>query len=282
MPRNMVSSMLREGLYTRVVGRRILFFQRLPSTMDEAGRQAREAADQGTVILAEEQTSGRGRFQREWVSPAGNLYLSIVLRPSPQALQYLSIISGVAVVRAIRKTTGLRPTIKWPNDVKIDGKKVCGILVESALQDNRVQYAIVGIGINVAFDPSSVSELAGIATSLNLETGTEVDREVLLRHLLQELDGLYLPLQQAQAGYRPADLGQSFGGDSLDRAKREWRAVLETLSRRVEVRWHEEVYTGYAEDVDEVGNLLLRLEDGTLVALPAGEVTSAAKDQDRG
>ncbi len=264
MPGNVVSAMLREGLYTRVVGRRIIYFPRLSSTMDETARQARQGAEEGTVILAEEQVAGRGRFQRVWVSQPGNLYLSILFRPSLQALQYLSIISGVAVARAIRKSTGLKPTIKWPNDIRLRGKKVSGILVENALQDNDVQYAVVGIGVNVALDPSTVDALAGLATSLNVETARQIDREVVLKHLLQEMDGLYLALK----------------GQDFHMPVEEWKGLLDTLGSRVEVRWQDDVYTGYAEDVDEVGNLLLRLEDNTLATLPAGEVTSGESPQD--
>ena len=274
MVRNIVSGMLRQGLYTRVVGRRIVFFQRLSSTMDEGTRQAREGAEEGTVTLAEEQTAGRGRFQRAWFSLPGNLYLSIVMRPSLHALQYISIISGVAVVRAITKTTGLKPTIKWPNDVRLRGKKVCGILVENAIEASSVRYAIVGIGVNVALDLTTLEELADIATSLNVEAGTDVDRQILLRHLLQELDNLYLPLRKGHEIPRSPVPGQAQAGASLERAKEEWRGLLEMLGKRVEVRWQDEVYSGYAEDVDEVGNLLLRLGDGTLATLPAGEVTS--------
>ena len=275
MPGNIVSGMLRGGLFTRVVGRRIVYFQRLSSTMDEAARQAKEGAEDGTVILAEEQTKARGRFQRAWVSRPGNLYLSILLRPSTTALQYLSIISSVAVVRAIKSTTGLQPTIKWPNDIRLGGRKVCGILVESALQDDNVQYAVVGIGINVALDPSTECGLADIATSLNIEAGKEVDRQALLRHLLHEMDMRCLPLRQSHGGSGPADAGQVAGDADVRRTLEEWRSLLETLGGEVEVRWKDEVFAGFAEDVDEVGNLLLRLETGVLVTLPAGEVTSA-------
>ena len=104
------------------------------------------------------------------------------------------------MARAIRKTIGLRPTIKWPNDVRLGGKKVCGVLVESSLLGDSVRYAIVGIGINVALDLSVVDGLADIATSLHLEAGTEVGREALLRNLLQEVDKLYLPLRGINGG----------------------------------------------------------------------------------
>ena len=274
MPRNIVSGMLREGLYTRIVGRRVLYFQSLTSTMDEATRQAEDDAMDGTVILAEQQTAGRGRFQKSWVSPAGNLYLSIVVRPSIQALPYLSIISGVAAARAIRKTTGIRPTIKWPNDVRIGGKKVCGILVENSIEGDSVRYSIVGFGVNVSFDPSTIPELANTATNLNVEAGVEVERQVLLRHLLQEMDSLYLPLRGGGTTPPPKVGTLTAERNSLERARDEWRSLLETLGMQVEVRWQEEVYRGYAEDVDEFGNLVLRQGDGTLATLPAGEVTT--------
>ena len=274
MPRNVVAGMLREGLYTRVVGRRVLYFRRVSSTMDEAARLALEGAEDGTVVLAEEQTAARGRFDRVWVTQEGNLYLSIVLRPSRQALQYLSIVSGVAVARAIRKTIGLRPTIKWPNDVRLGGKKVCGVLVESSLLGDSVRYAIVGIGINVALDLSVVDGLADIATSLHVEAGTEVGREALLRNLLQEVDKLYLPLRGINGGPHASAPARSLGDGSLEQVMAEWRGLLETLGREVQVRWGEDVYAGYAEDVDDLGNLMLRQADGTLVTLPAGEVTA--------
>ncbi len=271
MPRNIVSDMLREGLFTRVVGSRIIYFQRLTSTMDEAVRRAREGAKEGLVVLAEEQTAGRGRFQRAWVSQPGNLYFSILLRPSLDGLQYVSIVSALAVVRAIRKTAGLKATIKWPNDVRIGGKKVSGVLVENSLRANSVEHAIVGIGLNVALDPSITDELAGIATSLNLESGRTINREALLKHILQEMDGLYKLLSPDRA----SSISGAAIGDGLDMAKAEWRGLLETIGNHVEVRWQEEMYRGYAENVDSAGNLLLRLGDGTLATLPAGEVTSA-------
>lgn len=271
MSKNIVSGMLRGGLYTRVVGRRLIYFRHLASTMDEAARMAQEGTETGTVVLAEEQSAARGRFRRQWVSPPGNLHISVVLRPSTEVLRYLSIMSGVAVVRAIRKATGIRSTIKWPNDVMIGGKKVCGILVENTLRGDTVQHSVLGIGVNVTFDPSAVDELSGKATSLNQEAGTEVDPEALLRHLLQELDNLYLPLRQARGA--PTDIAGS------KPVIEEWRGLLETLGKRVEVTWVEDVYRGYAEDVDDAGNLLLRLEDGSVATLPAGEVTLAKRAQ---
>jgi BirA family biotin operon repressor/biotin-[acetyl-CoA-carboxylase] ligase len=260
--KNPVPGVLRGGLHTRVVGRRIAYFKQLSSTQDEVARLAEQGAEDGTAVLAETQTTGRGRFHREWVSGHGNIHMSVLFRPSASVLQLLSIMSGVAVVRAIRKTTGLTPNIKWPNDVRLRGKKVSGILVETTLRGNEVQYAVVGIGVNIALDVHSVEGLADIATTLNIEAGKPVDREPVLRQLIHELDTLYVGAGQPSDGHGPADIVG------------EWKSLLETLGRKVEVRWGDEVHVGLAEDVDPLGALLLRRDDGEIVKLPAGEVTS--------
>ena len=255
MPRNIVSATLQGGLFTSVVGKRLLFFQELGSTMDEAARQAEAAAEEGTVVVAERQSAGRGRFGRDWASPAGNIHMSVLLRPDIGTLPMVSILAGVATARTIRSTTGLSPSIKWPNDVLVRGKKVAGILVESVVLGQTVSYAVLGIGINVGLDPSGIKAIANSATSINTAADREVPPEDVLRHLLQELDSLYL-----QAG-QPETI------------VREWRSLLGTLGQRVSVRWREERYHGLAETVDDLGNLKLRLDDGRLVTLTAGDVT---------
>lgn len=255
MPGNLVAAAIRRGLFTRTVGRRMVFFQQTPSTMDEAARLAKEGASDGTVVVAETQTSGRGRFGRNWVSPGGNIYMSVVFRPTLETLPYLSILAGVATAQTIRKTTGTSPKIKWPNDVLLDGKKVAGILVESVLEGEAVCYAVLGIGLNVDLDPTQNEEISGIATSLERATGKPVVREDVLRQLLQDLDSLYLKLGQDQTPLEP------------------WRNLLETLGQRVQVSWRNESYSGVAEGIDQLGNLQLRLEDGELITMTAGDVT---------
>ncbi len=255
MSANVVSQVLREGLYTRTIGRHILYFKRIPSTMDEMGREGEAGASEGTVVLAEEQTAGRGRFGRYWVSPPGNLYLSVLLRPSVTMLPCLIMLASIAVVRVIRRGTGLDAAVKWPNDVLIGNSKVCGILVESVLDGSDVKYAVVGIGVNVGFDASQIKGLSQRATGLAKEVGGSVDQAALLRHLLQEMDALYLDLRD---GRSPIE---------------EWRNLLVTLGNSIKVQWQEEVQVGYAEDVDQQGNLLLRQRDGSLISVPAGDVT---------
>ncbi len=259
---NLVASAVRQGLYTHVVGRRILYYPELRSTMDEAARLAGEDAEEGTVVITERQSAGRGRQGRSWVSQPGNLLLSVLFRPDMKQLPFISIIGGVAAVRAVRKTTGLDPKIKWPNDMMLDGRKAAGILAESAIVGDSVCYAVLGIGINIALNPAESEEVAAFhpelvegATSVNAAAGREVERESLLRQLLLELDDLYIRLGRSESPLP------------------EWRGLLETTGRRVETTFGNDTYAGLAEGVDDIGNLLLRLDDGTVVSLTAGDVT---------
>ncbi len=224
--------------------------------MDVARQEVGRGAAEGTVVVAGEQTSGRGRQGRSWLSPHGNLALSVVFHPSLSHLTAIGMVAPLAVVRAVRRATGLDTGIKWPNDVLLGGKKVCGVLVESGLRGGQVDYAIAGLGLNVDFDPAAWPEIADIATSLWAGLGRSLPLGEVLGPLLEELDRLYLSLRAGEPVYR------------------EWQAHLETIGQRVTVRgegWQEE---GVAEGVDPDGSLLLRREDGTLRRLFSGEVLS--------
>ncbi|MEE8442578.1 MAG: biotin--[acetyl-CoA-carboxylase] ligase [Dehalococcoidia bacterium] len=238
------------------LGHRIIYLPVVTSTMDIARQEAEQGGEEGIVVVAEEQTAGRGRLGRRWVSsPGQNLYFSILLYPSRWVYSRLSVAVPVAVARAIRHTCGLYPEIKWPNDVRLGGKKVCGILIETALQDAEVRYAIAGIGINVGSNPEEHPDVTAPTTSLAAELGKPVSREDLLQAVLTELSVIYMHMR----GW-----GDAWG---------EWQTLLETLGREIQVRWGEQVEEGVAEAVDGEGNLLLRRPDGTLVTLAAGEVT---------
>ena len=256
---NLVADTIRQGLFTHVVGRRLLYFPQLSSTMDEAARLAREGADEGCVVVAEVQTAGRGRQGRSWVSEPGNLLASVLLRPEMSQLAFIPIIGGIAIARAVRKTTGLDPRIKWPNDLMVHGRKVAGILAESAIAGDSVCYAVLGIGVNVNLDPAQSEGLAVLATSLNAAAGYEVPREDLLRQLLQDLDALCL---QVKRGQSPIP---------------EWRGLLETIGQRVDAAWGSDSFSGVAEGIDDTGALLLRQDDGQLVTLTAGDVTLGSR-----
>ena len=240
----------------RLVGSRILYHKVLGSTMDEARRLAEQGAPEGAVVIADEQTSGRGRFDRSWVSsPGQDLSFSVVLRPTADRLCYVNMAATLAVSAAVAEATGLAPTVKWPNDVRLNGRKVSGILIEAAVESGEPRHAVVGIGVNVNLDPSETPEIACIVTSLYRETGRRLDRTRVLRTLLRELDDLYEAVKT---------------GRSLTE---QWAAQLETLGRTVQVRWGEQLFEGRADRVNEQGNLVLTTPDGSSLTVVAGEVT---------
>jgi len=223
--------------------------------MEAAKEVAGEEVAEGTVVIADEQTSGRGRLGRAWLSPKGSLAMSIILKPSVSSLPQLVMIASLAVVRAIRKVAGLEAQIKWPNDILIKEKKVCGILIESEVKGDRVNFAIIGIGVNVNIDPSAFAEISLLATSLSHELGKEVSKAELAGALLCELERLYL---EAQAGAP---------------IHREWQAQMETLGKWIQVRAGESVERGKAETVTEHGNLILRRANGSIAEIIVGDVT---------
>ena len=247
---------LLRALDGRLVGREVLYYEELESTMDEARRLAEDGRPEGTVVVAETQTAARGRFQRAWVSPVGqNLTFSVLLRPSSEQLRYSNMAATLAVSEAIQRVAGLNSHIKWPNDVRIDGRKISGILIETSIEMARVKHAVVGIGVNVNLDPSEFPEISAVATSILRETGSRTDRTRVLQATLEEFDDLY----------RAVKTGQSL----TDR----WAAKLETLGRIVRVQWNSHVVEGKARGVDEEGNLVVARPDGSTVTVTAGEVT---------
>lgn len=243
------------NLAAKLIGQRVICYPSLLSTMEVAREEAQRGAPEGTVVIADEQTAGQGRMGRVWLSPGGSVALSIVLYPDLTYLPSLIMVASLAVVHSIELVTGLKPQVKWPNDILIAGKKVCGILLESSLRGNMVDYSIVGIGVNVNLTPSDLGEFPLPATSLSEELGGEVSRLDLVRQLLLEMDRLYLSLLAGGSVYE------------------EWRDRLVTLGRQVTVTWGKARYDGIAESVDRDGSLLLRRVDGVLTRIVAGDVT---------
>jgi BirA family biotin operon repressor/biotin-[acetyl-CoA-carboxylase] ligase len=244
-----------DGLTTRFIGQEISCYPSLPSTNDVAKARAQEGATEGTVIVAEEQTEGKGRIKRRWLSPRGSIALSIILYPPLDYLPSLIMVASLAVAHAIERVTGLKAQLKWPNDVLVNGKKVCGILVESDVRGNKVDYAVIGIGININLKLSEFPKIAPIATSLSQELGRDVSRREIVRSLLAEAERLYLALAS---------------GDSVFK---QWRNRLVTLGQKVQVSSAEAIYKGIAESVASDGSLLLRQPDGNLLKIVAGDVT---------
>jgi len=242
-------------LTTEFVGRHILYYPTVPSTMDVARQAAKEGAPEGTAVVADEQTAGRARLGRSWVNPRGVLAVSIILRPEMSYLLGLTMVASLATSRCIEQAAGLKSTIKWPNDVLVRGKKISGILTESALRGQSVDWAVVGIGINVNFDPKAYPEIADIATSLSVELRRQVPELDVLVHLLSAVEFYYQALRRGEPVHE------------------EWRSRLETLGKVVQVKTGTQVEKGYAESVDSDGALMLRRDDGTLTRIVAGEVS---------
>jgi BirA family biotin operon repressor/biotin-[acetyl-CoA-carboxylase] ligase len=249
---------IQELLTTAFVGRPTRYRATIGSTMDEARTLAEGGAPEGTVIVADEQTSGRGRLQRTWwAPPASSLLLSLLLRPGllAQQAQRLTMICSLATCDAISEVTGLSAHVKWPNDVLIEGRKVCGILTELDVLEERIRYAIVGIGINVNVDFEDAPPLIVPATSLSIEAGRPVSRLELLVALCASIERRYVALRE----------GQSF--------HQEWAERMATLGEPVHVTGGGEQWDGLAVGVDKDGALLVRGADGDVQRVLAGDVT---------
>jgi len=249
------SALITDNLKTRFIGQRVLYYPQLASTMDIARQEALQGAAEGTAVVADEQTGGRGRVKRLWLSPEGSVAISIILYPGVINLPYLIMLASLAVAGSIEAVTGLKPSIKWPNDVLVNGKKVCGILIENELRGREVSYAIIGIGINVNFRLADFAGIPPTATSLADELGENVSRLDLIRRLLVEAEGLYLSLPDAEPIYQA------------------WRDRLETLGRKVQVKSGTTILEGVAESVARDGSLLLRHSNGSSTRIVAGDVS---------
>jgi BirA family biotin operon repressor/biotin-[acetyl-CoA-carboxylase] ligase len=244
-----------QRLTTQFIGRNLLYYPIIPSTMDAARKAASGGAGEGTAVVAEEQTAGRGRLGRSWINPPGVIAISIILRPELSQLLHLTMVASLATSRCIERVTGLNTAIKWPNDILINSRKVSGILTENTLREESIDWAIIGIGINVNFNPKAFPEIADTATSLSHELGNKVSQLEIVLHLLREIELLYLASRR---------------GDPIHV---EWQNRLETLGKVVQLKSGEQLEEGYAESVDSDGSLLLRRSDGSLARFIAGEVT---------
>ncbi len=245
-------------LRTTSFGRSLIFEASVGSTMDLARDAAAHAAPEGTVAFADEQTAGRGRLGRSWITPpATNLAATLLLRPPASVLRAIAMITPLAICDAVEEVAGIGADIKWPNDVQIGGKKLAGVLIEvpEPPADGGVGVVLVGTGINVNFDPREHAEIRDIATSLRAELGRDVDRETLLASYLAHFE----------AGYVASKSGTS--------ARDRWRERLVTLRQDVRAAWQGGSVEGVAEDVDADGALLVRTADGQVVRVEAGDVT---------
>ncbi len=250
---------VKQGLRTRTVGREIVYLAETGSTNTLAMDLAQKGAVDGTVVIAETQTGGKGRLGRTWVSPRGNLYLSVILRPAVPVHKapLITLMGAVAVAAAVREHLKIPAGIKWPNDVLVSGKKVAGLLTEMSAEPDRIRHIVLGIGVNVNMDARELPpDVRRTATTLAVESGAPVDRTAFVQELLAGLDHWYQRFLKNEAEVLKA-----------------WEGLNVTLGNRVTVSATGKRLEGFARSVDAEGRLILELDDGTRQQVAAGDVT---------
>ena len=233
-----------------LIGRKIEHFAVVDSTNDIAKKLAKDGASEGTVVTADMQERGRGRFGRNWSSPSGGIWLSVILRPDTGSerapLSLLPLVAGSAVANALNGLYGINAHVRWPNDVLIDEKKVSGILTEIDTDEN---FVVVGIGINANIDLNALpAEVRNTATTLKAELKREVSKTTLLNRLFSELDDMYTRFNAGSAIIN-----------------------CSTIKKRVKIVTKERELVGIAKEIDETGALILHLEDGSTERIISGD-----------
>ncbi len=254
-------------LATRRLGRSIAYFRCVESTNNEAKKLAAAGCPEGQVVVAEEQSVGRGRLARGWFSPfARGVWFTIVLRPpfAPQDAPKFTLLAAVAVCRAIRRATGVACGIKWPNDILWEGKKLVGILTEMSAEMDAINHIVIGIGINVNIAAEDFPpEIKGLAASLAMAAGRPLPRLDIFLAVLTELERIY-----------DLALAEGFGP-----VLAEWRAASVTLGRAVDVLAPGRCFSGVARDIDAAGALLVETAGGVEKVL-AGDVSIRASQRE--
>ena len=247
-----------DQIHTKWAGKTVHFARKTDSTNLWIKRLAKEGAPEGTLALAEFQSAGRGRLGRSWEVPEGtSVMMSILLRPKfePQYAPMLTLVMGMAVAKAVKKF-GFDVSIKWPNDVVVSHKKICGILTEMGVRDGKIDYAVIGVGINVNIREFP-EEMADKATSLYLERGREFDRSQIPGLVMEAFEEYY----------------EKFAATcDLSGLKEEYESILANYNQPVRVL-AKEPYEGVARGITDGGELLVEKTDGTIVAVSAGEVS---------
>lgn len=259
-PEPLSTEKLNSLLKTQRFARELRLFNEVDSTQNEAQRWAEAGAPEGALVIAEQQLSGRGRMGRSWVSPyTKGIWMSIILRPSTPIhfAPQLTLLTAVALCRSLRRTTELEIGIKWPNDLLIDGRKISGILLESAAEDERIKYIVAGTGISVNLDPTDYpEELVARATSLSIQAGRKFSREVVIAEFMYEWEQLYdLYLKE---GFGP--IGTL------------WEALSVSLHQYVTIQTPQGELAGRAIGLHESGAIQLELDSGEVRLVFSGEM----------
>jgi len=243
-PEKQIEFELERMLDTKTIGKKILFFEEVDSTNNKAKQIALEEKE-GTVVISEMQTSGRGRRGREWHSPKGGIYVSFILKPnmSPEKAPQITLVSSLALVEALDSMfQKLNAKIKWPNDVLISGKKISGILTELSSDMEKINYIVVGVGVNIS---TGINNLPENATSLKLEMNQDISVKLFLKSFLEHYDSIY----------------QEYLNGSIDQIIKRWKNNSDTLGKKVKIIGINETYEGLAKDIDENGALILQTKE---------------------
>ena len=248
------------GLNTQIMGKRVVHYCVVTSTQDVTIEIARDGAPEGTLVVAERQTRGRGRQGRRWVSPEDGIYLSLILRPTllPSKVVQIPLIAGIALAKAIREAVPIQPMIKWPNDIVIDQRKVGGILTEMSSEIDKVNYVVLGIGLNVNTPASLLAkETDGIVTSIIDKSGAYTSRVKLVQIFLSQFDLIYAKFL-------------AFGFSSVSD---EWKMLNNTIGSWIKVSDCEREIEGEVLDIDNDGFLLVRKQSGDISRIVSGDVS---------
>lgn len=251
---------IKSRLETKKAGAFVICLDRIDSTNQYAKKIAEEGAAEGTLVIADEQTAGKGRSGRVWKSPPGSaVYMTLLLRPllEPARISMVTLVMGMAVAEAVRELTSLEAGIKWPNDVVVGGKKICGILTEMSAELSRVNYIVIGTGINVNMKQFP-EELAQTATSVFLETGREYPRAELIACVMKHFEAFYEEFLE--------------NGD-MSRLRDRYNELLVSRERGVRVLDPKGSWSGTALGIDAFGRLLVRDEYDEIKEVYAGEVS---------
>lgn len=258
---------IEEYIKTDYIGRNLQYYQSIDSTNKKAKDIAFDEKE-GTVLIAEEQLEGKGRMGREWISPKGKgIWMSIILKPKvePMAVSKITLLGAAAVHKAL-ENMNINSKIKWPNDILINNKKVCGILTEMNCELNMINYVVIGIGINVNLNDNDIpEELKHKATSIKISQGGEIDRKKLVGNILNEFEKLYIPFREKGNAKRAIDI---------------CRANSAIIDKEVKVIQGEEVKIGKVIDLNENGELMVELGNGHVENIFSGEISIRGIDGD--
>lgn len=239
--------------------KKIIYYEQLDSTNTKVSELATQGAEHGTVVVATRQTAGKGRRGREWESSGDNVYMSLLLKPNFETAKapMLTLVMAYSVAKVLRENGFADIQIKWPNDLILSGKKVCGILTEMRLQETTIHHVVIGVGINVNTQEFS-TELMGKATSLYMECGKHLKKEKLIVDIVDTFMKEYDHFTEV---------------GNLEFLQEEYNAMLVNREKEVRVLEPENEYTAYAKGINQMGELEVRLPDGTEKTVYAGEVS---------